>query len=89
MFSALLWSNAEVYVSIGGDSRAVQWEAAPGSGLYFGTAPFDGRTGEVVVTVRRGSTIVSEMRGAHISRDCSSTGGFHNWNPWVGVGRRG
>lgn len=85
MFTALLREGAEVSISVGGDRRQAEWETAPGGqGLYHGSVPFDGRTGEVVVTVSRGGSTVAEMRGEAITTDCTRTNGFNNWNAWVG-----
>jgi hypothetical protein len=82
-YSALLGSNATVEVSIGGVVQSGSWRNEPmgGAGIYHGSVPFTG-TGEVVVTIKRGSLIVAQMSGAAISNSCP--GGIENWNAWVG-----
>ncbi|KAH8893107.1 hypothetical protein GQ53DRAFT_861560 [Thozetella sp. PMI_491] len=54
-YSALLNSGASVMVSIGGGSaQAGTWSSVPsgGSGIYHGSVPFNGLTGQVVITIR-------------------------------------
>lgn len=85
MFSALLTSEASVSVSIGGEGAEVEWDVAPGGeGIYHGSVPFDGRTGEVVVRVSRDGNSVAEVTGEAITTDCSDSEGYTRWNPWVG-----
>lgn len=83
-YSALLGSSADVTVSIGGAVRQGSWESTPagGAGIYHGSVPFNGATGEVVVTVSRGGNTVSEVRGASITTNCRN--GIKNFNAWVG-----
>ncbi len=83
-FSALLGSSATVTVSIGGNSQPASWENTPsgGSGIYHGSAPFNGRTGEVVVTISRDGSTVAEVQGASITTQCQNN--IENWNAWVG-----
>jgi hypothetical protein len=78
-YSALLTSSATVAVTIGGTSQTGTWTHTPagGAGIYHGSVPFDGLTGNVVVTVG-GMTI----DGAAISDSC--TDDITNWNAWVG-----
>lgn len=86
-FSALLRSAADVDVSvdIGGVVQDGKWKNKPHGpiGLYHGSVPFDGNTGEVVVTVSRRGEKVAEMRGASISESCLDD--IQNWNAWVGT----
>ncbi|KAF3360637.1 hypothetical protein VdG1_01597 [Verticillium dahliae VDG1] len=83
-YSALLGSNAAATVSIGGKAQAQwAWDSIPdgGVGIYHGSVPFNGATGEVVVTLSRGGLSV---KGPAITTDCSKNAGLNNWNAWVG-----
>ncbi|KAL2844872.1 glycosyl hydrolase family 71-domain-containing protein [Aspergillus pseudodeflectus] len=42
-------------------------------------------SGQVVVTVKRGGTIITSVTGASITSTCNS--GLNNYNPWVGSNR--
>ncbi len=83
-YSALLTSAATVTVSIGGDAQPGTWTSTPadGSGIYHGSVPFNGRTGEVVITVQRGAAVVAQLTGEAISTTCTQN--IENWNAWVG-----
>ncbi|KAJ8099511.1 glycoside hydrolase [Lipomyces tetrasporus] len=63
-YSALLASSATVTVSIGGVVQTGTWENAPGGGIgiYHGSVPFNGDTGEVIVTISRSGTYQLEHR---------------------------
>jgi hypothetical protein len=50
--------------------------------IYHGSVPFDGNTGEVIVTISRSGTTIAQMTGKSITTDC--TNGIENWNAWVG-----
>jgi hypothetical protein len=85
-FTALLSSNPlSSSTTIGGASVPVTWISKPqsGIGLYHGSAPFNGNTGEVVVTV---STAAGSMSMASGDRQITTacTDGISNWNAWVG-----
>jgi hypothetical protein len=84
-FTAILGSAADVSVSIGGASQAATWSDVPDGniGLYHGSAPFNGHTGTVVVTISRSGGTVASVTGAAITTSCG-TGGLENWNAWVG-----
>lgn len=84
-FTALLTSMADVSISIGGDVKDGTWANTPvtgGAGLYHGSAPFDGRTGTVVISVSREDTIILQQTGKSISTTCQSD--ISNWNAWTG-----
>ncbi|CAJ2507098.1 Uu.00g082840.m01.CDS01 [Anthostomella pinea] len=83
-YSALLGSSATVSVSIGGVVQQGTWENVPagGAGIYHGSVPFNGGTGQVVVTISRNGVTISEVLGASITTSCES--GIENWNAWVG-----
>jgi hypothetical protein len=85
-FSALLTSPADAFVSIGGGtSEPVSWTRMPNTtaGIYHGSLALNGRTGKVIVTIKRSGSTVVEMEGKRdITRDC--TKGVPNWNAWVG-----
>jgi hypothetical protein len=72
-FSALLTSSATVSVSIGGVSQAATWRNVPygNVGVFHGSAPFNGRTGTVVVTVSKSGSTIS-MTGQAISTTCAN-----------------
>ncbi|KAK7756794.1 Glucan endo-1,3-alpha-glucosidase agn1 [Diatrype stigma] len=88
-FSALLSSTADVSVSIGGAVQAGTWENKPsgGSGIYFGSVPFNGGTGDVVVTISRNGKTVAQINGAAITTACTQN--IENWNAWVGSATAG
>ncbi|KAL4959282.1 glycoside hydrolase family 71 protein [Aspergillus stella-maris] len=83
-YSALLDSNADVRVSIGGQNRSAEWTGRPdgGKGVYHGSVPFGDRTGEVVVTLSRDGEFLAQMKGRSIEDSCP--GNLTNWNAWVG-----
>ncbi|KAK1573339.1 family 71 glycosyl hydrolase [Colletotrichum navitas] len=88
VYSALLTGPAQVTVSVGGVAEEGSWDedGVPkgGVGVYHGSVPFNGRTGEVVVTVHRGSEVAVQVQGRPITTECSH-GGMNNWNAWVGA----
>lgn len=82
-FSALMGSFAFGSVTIGGVAVSATWDAVPdgGTGLYHGSAPTSGLTGQVVVTIsRNGGTVVS-VAGDPITTGCFS--GYNNWNAYT------
>jgi hypothetical protein len=85
-YSALLHSatNVDVAVDIGGVVQDGKWKNTPSDqvGLYHGSVPFDGNTGQVIVTISRRGKTIAEMRGASISDSCLDD--IQNWNAWVG-----
>ncbi|KAK3935749.1 glucan endo-1,3-alpha-glucosidase [Diplogelasinospora grovesii] len=83
-FSALLSSSAQVSIAIGRVTQRGSWSSIPsgGSGIYFGSVPFNGLTGAVTVTISRNGKIVAQMQGATVSKQC--TNGISSWNAWVG-----
>lgn len=87
-YTALLGSNAQVKVSIGGITQTGIWEQQPfgGIGLYHGSVPINGATGAVIVSIVRGSTTIATVNGASITTSCTS--GLNNYNAWVGSNRR-
>ncbi|KAI4598799.1 hypothetical protein KJ359_002691 [Pestalotiopsis sp. 9143b] len=78
-FNALLTSEAAVSVTIGGTAVTAEWSSKPwdGVGVYNGSAPINGLTGAVVVTVNGMS-----ISGKEITTSC--TDGYTNFNAWVG-----
>jgi hypothetical protein len=86
-FSALLDSTASFDVTIGTTTQTGTWRNIPagGSGIYHGSAPFNGATGQVTVTIWRmingQKTTIVEIAGAPIAATCT----IENWNAWVGV----
>ncbi|RHZ70288.1 hypothetical protein CDV55_102633 [Aspergillus turcosus] len=85
-YSALLESAADVTVSIGGANKTGSWTDTPSGqkGLYHGSVPIDGKTGDVEVTVSRSGELIAQMKGQAITTDCRKNHGYNNWNAWVG-----
>jgi hypothetical protein len=85
-FSALLTSPADAFVSVGrSPSEAVAWTRTPNTtaGVYHGNVALNGRTGKVIVAIKRaGNTIVELPGDRDITTAC--TKGVPNWNAWVG-----
>ena len=86
-YDALLTSNAQVQVSIGGVVQQGGWDQQPygGVGLYHGSVAIGSASGPVVLTLMRGGTAIATINGASITSTC--TNGLNNYNPWVGSGR--
>ncbi|GLA41375.1 hypothetical protein AnigIFM63309_009465 [Aspergillus niger] len=85
-FSALLEDTADVSVTIGGTPVEASWrnipnEKGPQTGLFHGQAPFEGHTGEVVVTISRGGSTIAQVVGEAISMSC--TDGLADYNAWT------
>jgi len=84
-FSVFTPSTAEVHVSIGGVGQTPQ--CAPSTGLFHGSFPLNGLTGEVTIsaTMRDGSKL-GPVTGPAISKTCdyARNSGNVNWNAWVG-----
>ncbi|KAL1840811.1 hypothetical protein VTJ49DRAFT_7710 [Mycothermus thermophilus] len=89
-WAALLNHDAglSVKVSIGGQetwakSMSLVPPAGPGKpGVYAGSVPFEGRTGEVVVTVMRGGETIATAKGSREIVDGCDIG-VQNWNAVV------
>lgn len=77
-YSALLAASATVTVTVGGVSLGATWTDTPvggGAGIYHGSASFQGRTGEVVVTVNG----IATVRGVVPIGGCTE----QNFNPYT------
>ncbi|KAK4187709.1 glycosyl hydrolase [Podospora australis] len=87
-YDAVLTSNAQVQVSIGGVVQAGSWDQEPwgGVGVYHGSVPIGSASGTVIVTLKRGGTTIATINGASITSSCPN-GGLQNYNPWVGSAR--
>jgi hypothetical protein len=83
-YSALLTEYATAEVIIGSNTQTGTWRNKPasGMGIYHGSAPFDGATGDVEVTLWRGGNRILTLRGKAISANCPNE--IQNWNAWVG-----
>ncbi|CCF31745.1 mutanase [Colletotrichum higginsianum] len=70
-------------VTIGGVEANGQWrDLADGEvGLWHGSSPFKGRTGDVKITVWRKDVLIAELTGPAIKNDCPNNGmtGFDAW----------
>lgn len=86
-YTALLGSDAQVKVTIGGLTQTGMWEQQPfgGVGLFHGSVPIKGATGVVTVTVLRGSQSIATVNGISITTSCPS--GLNNYNAWTGSNR--
>ncbi|KAF4916135.1 Mutanase [Colletotrichum fructicola] len=81
-FTVLSTDTVSVAVSIGGMSSKGVLRDLPdgGAGLYHGSAPFNGRTGDVRITVTRKSVTIADETGPAIKNDChNSITGFDAW----------
>ena len=77
-FSALLASNADISVSVGGTSvGSASWTHKPsgGVGIYHGSVAYTG-SGAVVVTISRNGATLAQVSGGSITSACD--GGFQN-----------
>lgn len=86
-YSVLLTSEADVTVTVtvGGVSTVgSSWRNKPagGVGIFHGSVPMNGRTGEVSITVRRGGTQIATLPGPFITTDCQE--GIANYDAWAG-----
>lgn len=79
-FTALLTSEADVTVTVGGNSYHGGWTTKPpgGAGLYHGSAPISG-TGPISVSVM-GMTAKGSKGYAS---NCDDNGNFNNYNAYV------
>ncbi|KAI9927100.1 hypothetical protein MW887_003483 [Aspergillus wentii] len=85
-FSALLGSEADVTVSVGGKKLPASWTWKPdgGVGIYHGSAKISGETGPVLVTISRNHRNLAQVKGKEITIDCDKFHGMANFNAWVG-----
>lgn len=87
-FSAILGSEADVSVTVGGVALDATWMRIPDgnstAGRYHGSAAFGANVGEVVITVSRSGSQVAQVTGKAISTECFGEDGLANWNAWVG-----
>jgi hypothetical protein len=88
-YSAVLGSFAGVTVSIGGLAMTGTWSSVPneGVGVYHGSVPFNGRSGDVTITLTRNNAMIAEVKGRPILTGCPN--GIQNWNAWVGSATTG
>ena len=89
-YSALLDSFANVAVTIGATTVQGGWRNTPsgGSGIYHGSAPFNGMTGQVIITIWRTDSngnqyTVAQVQGYAITDGCEDD--IVNWNAYVGA----
>ncbi|KAF4176160.1 hypothetical protein CNMCM8694_000091 [Aspergillus lentulus] len=83
-FSALLTDEATVQVAIGDTVWSATWRNTPdgGVGIYHGSIPFFGATGDVEVSLWRAGNKILTLTGKPISSSCPHA--IQNWNAWVG-----
>ncbi|RAK84430.1 hypothetical protein BO79DRAFT_232335 [Aspergillus costaricaensis CBS 115574] len=53
-----------------------------GISIYYGSVPFNGNTGQVVVTISHNGAVIASMEGESINTSIY-LGGIQNWNPWI------
>ncbi|KAI8241268.1 Glucan endo-1,3-alpha-glucosidase agn1 [Colletotrichum sp. SAR 10_96] len=85
-FTVLSTDTVSITVSIGGVySKGVLRDLPDGgAGLYHGSAPFNGRTGDVRITVTRKSVTIADETGPAIKNDCHN--GMTGFDAWAGGG---
>jgi hypothetical protein len=78
-----------VTVLIGGASQEGGWDYVPDDniGVYHGSVPTNGQTGQVIVTIHRSGATIAQMQGQAITTSC--TQGIQNYNTWVGSAKGG
>ncbi|TID00248.1 Mutanase [Colletotrichum higginsianum] len=83
-FTVLATESVKVTVSIGGaESQGVLRDLPDGGvGLYHGSAPFNGRTGDVKITVWRKDVLIADQSGPAIKNDCRN--GITGFDAWAG-----
>ncbi|KAJ0387169.1 hypothetical protein COL922a_002781 [Colletotrichum nupharicola] len=83
-FTVLATESVKITVSIGGvQSQGVLRDLPDGGvGLYHGSAPFNGRTGDVKITVWRKDVLVADESGPAIQNDCHN--GMSGFDAWAG-----
>ncbi|OHX00510.1 alpha-glucanase [Colletotrichum incanum] len=83
-YSVLLTSAATVKITIGGVEANGQWRNLPDGevGLWHGSSPFQGRTGEVKITVWRKDVLIADLTGPAIKKDCHN--GMMGFDAWAG-----
>lgn len=83
-FSALLTSEADIEVTVGGTRVPAYWRNKPagGVGMYHGYTDAGSHTGAVEIKLHRGSDIIAQVTGEAISASC--TNNINNYNAWVG-----
>ncbi|CAG8386345.1 unnamed protein product [Penicillium salamii] len=84
VFSAVLASEADISVTVGGVSLPAQWKNKPsgGIGIYHGSVAYGGNRGAVRITISRSGVTVATFIGRDITTNCVD--GYTNWNAWVG-----
>ncbi|PYH29356.1 glycoside hydrolase family 71 protein [Aspergillus neoniger CBS 115656] len=85
-YSALLGSQADITVSVGGTDLGASWTATPSGdvGVYHGSVSFSGHSGAVVITISRDGVTIASIDGQTISSGCAAASDIENWNAWVG-----
>ncbi|KAK1985565.1 mutanase [Colletotrichum cereale] len=85
-FTVLATESVKVTVSIGGTESQGTLRDFPdgGVGLYHGSAPFNGRTGNVNIMVWRKDVLIADQSGPAITNDCHN--GIEGFDAWAGGG---
>lgn len=84
VFSAVLASDADIFVTVGGVALPAKWDNKPsgGMGVYHGSVPYGGNRGAVQITISRSGHTIASFAGMEITTSCRN--GYTNWNAWVG-----
>ncbi|KAF6805710.1 mutanase [Colletotrichum musicola] len=85
-FTVLATQSVKVTVTIGGVQSPGVLRDVPdgGVGLYHGSAPFNGRTGDVKITVWRNGILIADEPGPAINGNCRD--GMMGFDAWAGGG---
>ncbi|KXH28062.1 mutanase [Colletotrichum nymphaeae SA-01] len=83
-FTILSTEAVTITVTIGGVASKGVLRDLPdgGAGLYHGSAPFDGRTGDVRISVWRKDVLIADETGPAIKNDCHN--GMTGFDAWAG-----
>ncbi|KAF6817199.1 mutanase [Colletotrichum plurivorum] len=85
-FTVLATQSVKVTVTIGGVQSPGVLRDVPdgGVGLYHRSAPFNGRTGDVKITVWRNGILIADKPGPTINGNCRD--GIMGFDAWAGGG---
>lgn len=83
-FTAILASEADVDVTIGGEAGTVYWRNKPegGVGMWHGYSGIGSRTGPVEIKLHRGGDVIAQVTGEAITTSCEKN--VNNYDAWVG-----
>ncbi|KAL6232744.1 glycosyl hydrolase family 71-domain-containing protein [Aspergillus navahoensis] len=84
VFSAVLTSDASIFVTVGGVALPAKWKNKPsgGVGVYYGSVAYGSNRGAVKISISRSGNTIASFTGTDITMNCRD--GYTNWNAWVG-----